>query len=474
LRSKKDRQQRLEFKPSTLKITNSHYARYEAISEILDQTPAVLDVLHKDVTKALAAVNRFERKGGRPCEYTSENVLRIIVCQAVEGTSLREITVRIDDSNFFRRFVKIYDDPMMDFTVLCRLRNQIKPETWKKINLALAESALSNEMIDGAKLRLDTTAFETNIHWPSDSGLLWDVYRVLSRQVRAAREIDPKIGRERNLQEKHAKKLHTRITREASKKNWRVTRMKRAYNALFGLVEAILEMSISVAQQLRRGIRKNRYGPTEALVAEAIVAEIEHYNVLGDKVLDQAQRRVLEGEKVPGDEKIFSIFEPHTELLKRGKAGKDIEFGHMIHLQQVEGKFITDYEVFDKRPADHTLVDAAVKSHRRLFGHPPQELSGDKGFYQSMDKIRELEEEIELVSICKKGSRTAEEIARESSLAFKLAQAFRAGIEGSISFLKRVLRMSRCFVKGYKHYQAEVGRIVFAHNLIVLARGPTA
>ena len=196
MRSKKDRQGRLEFKPSTLKITNNHYARYEAISEILDNTPAILDLVHKDVAKAIDQENRQNRKKGRPCEYTSEMLLRIVVCQAIEGLSLREVIVRIDDSYGFRRFVKIFDDSMMDYSILCRLRNQIQPKTWKKISQALAKSALADGKIDGAKLRLDTTAVETNIHWPSDSGLLWDVYRVLARQVRAAREIDPEIGRD--------------------------------------------------------------------------------------------------------------------------------------------------------------------------------------------------------------------------------------------------------------------------------------
>ena len=471
MRIKKDTQGRLEFKRSTLKVTNDHYARYQAISKILDDTPRLVDLVHSDIAKALEQENRDNRRKGRPCEYTSEMLLRIVVCQAIEGLSLREAVVRIDDSYGLRQFVKIYDDPMMDYTVLCRLRNRIHPKTWKKINRGLAKSALADEKIDGAKLRLDTTAFETNIHWPSDSGLLWDVYRVLGRQIRAAREIDDEIGRERNLQEKRAKRLHTKISREAGKKNRRQSRMERAYKALFSVVEALMEMSVATAQELSRRVKDNRYDPLTACMAEAIVSEIEHYKALGDRVLDQAKRRVLEGEKVPAHEKIYSIFEPHTELLIRGKAGKDIEFGHMIHLQQVEGKFITDYDVFEKRPADHTLVDSAIKSHTQLFGQPPDELAADKGFYESMDKIRELEEVIEVVSIGKKGSRTADEIARETSLAFKIAQMFRAGIEGSISFLKRVLRMARCFVKGYEHYEAEVGRIVFAHNLIVLARG---
>lgn len=474
LRSKKDRQGRLKFKFSTLKITNDYYTRYEAISNILESTPAILDLVHKDVAKSLDQVNRDNRRRGRPCGYTSEHLLRIVVCQSVEGASLREIVVRIDDSYFLRRFVKICDDSMMDYSVLCKLRNQIKARTWTKINFALAKSAYSSEMIDGAKLRLDTTAVETNIHYPTDSSLLWDVYRVLSRGIRNARKIDAEIGRERNLQDKYAKRQQTRIAREARKKNSRTKRMNRAYGILIRLVEGILEMSVSAAQQLRERVGENRYGLVEGFLAEAIASDFEHYKVLGDRVLHQAKRRVLDGEKVPTDEKIYSIFEPHTEMIIRGKVGKDIEFGHMVHLQQVEGKFITGYEVFEKRPADNKLVDPSVKNHIKLFGHRPKELATDKGYYESMDKIRKLEEEIELVSIAKKGSRTAEETARESSVEFKFAQAFRAGIEGSISFLKRVLRMARCFVKGYDNYCAEVGRIVFAHNLIVLARGPTA
>ncbi len=472
MRCKKDRQGRLEFKPSTLKITNDHYERYEAISRVLDATPRILDLVHKDVGEALDELNRDSRRLGRPCDYTTETLLRIIVCQSIEAASLREIVVRIDDSYFFRRFVKIGDGSMMDYTILCRLRNKITTKTWKKINLALAKSALSNEVIDGARLRLDTTAVETNIHYPSDSGLLWDVYRVLARLIRAAREIDVRIGCEGNLQEKHAKRLHSRIAREASKRNWRAARMKRSYEGLFGLVERILDMSTSAAKQLRRQIKRIRRRDHD-LVMEAIASELEHYTALGQRVLSQAKRRVVEGEKVPADQKIYSIFEPHTEMLIRGKAGKNIEFGHMVHLQQVEGKFITDYDVFEKRPVDYTLVDSAIKSHIKLFGHPPEELAGDKGFYESMNKLGELEKEIELVSIAKKGGRTVEEVARESSEGFKFAQAFRAGIEGSISYLKRVLRMARCFVKGYDNYQAAIGRIVFAHNLIVLARGPT-
>ncbi|MHC4491692.1 MAG: transposase, partial [Planctomycetota bacterium] len=208
-----------------------------------------------------------------------------------------------------------------------------------------------------------------------------------------------------------------------------------------------------------------------ALIAEAIALDLEHYLPLGRQVLDQAQRRVLFGEVVPATEKLYSIFEPHTELLVRGKAGKPIEFGHMVLLQQVQAKYITDYEVFARKPNEPTLVDPALQSHRALFGADPDELSTDKGFYESMEKNDRLGETINVVSIGKKGRRTEKELRREHSAAFKAAQRFRAGIEGSISFLKRALRLARCFNKGWRHFVATVGATVFAHNLLVLARG---
>jgi hypothetical protein len=135
-----DRQGRFEFQRSTLKITNEFYDRYAAISEILDDVPKVLQLLDADVAGAIRKQGRRARVAGRPCDYTSENVLRILVCQVVEGLSLREVVVRIDDSCALRQFVRIHDDPMMDYTTLCKLKNAVKPETWKRINHALASS----------------------------------------------------------------------------------------------------------------------------------------------------------------------------------------------------------------------------------------------------------------------------------------------------------------------------------------------
>ena len=246
--------------------------------------------------------------------------------------------------------------------------------------------------------------------------------------------------------------------------------MKPLYQRLLVQVEGILDLAEVVAGRLGKKLdRTSSESPVRDWI-EVLREQLFHFGSLGRRVLDQARRRVLFGEKVPNDEKLFSIFEEHTELLKRGKVGKDIEFGHMVQVQQVEEKFITDYAVFDRKPVEHRLLAPALRSHRELFGQDPQRLTADKGYYESMDAIRELEERVPTVAIGKKGRRSLDETLRETDPVFRHAQRFRAGVEGTISFLKRCLGLFRILRRGWERFQAAVGESVVVHNLLILAR----
>jgi len=469
LRPEINNQSEFNFQVSNLQLTNDYYAKYEAISTVLDEHPEIIDAVHHDLAKALEKATVQDRHGAQ-FKFTSDTILRIVLCQVIEGMSLREIIIRIDDSSFLRQFVRIYNGPMIDFTTYSKLRNLIRPETWKKVNELLTQAAVRQGLIEGEKLRIDTTAVETNIHWPTDSSLLWDTYRTLARFIERIRDIDPVVVGTRRLLCKKVKKLHQKIARKAAKKSHSAEALKPLYIRLFDLVESIMAWSSDMAELLAPRIAGHRYGPVEQAVMEACLKELLHFQTLGERVLDQARRRILDNEKVPNEEKIFSIFEPHTELLIRGKAGKPIEFGHMIQIQQVEDKFITDYDVFETKPIEHELVEPAIKRHKTLFGKYPEELSADKGYYESMEQINRLSEKIDVVAINKKGKRTEEETERETDPAFRHAQRFRAGVEGTISFLKRILGLFRCYNKGWPHYAATVGATILAHNLLILAR----
>ena len=461
MRRAKDGQGTFEFQPATLKLTDEYHERYRRIDQVLGEVPEILKRAHADLRKQL---ERENRRRERQCRYTSDNVLRLAICQLIEGASLREIVVRVDDSNFLRSFCRFGPDKMMGHSLFCTLRNAIRPQTWKAINRLLAKHAADEGKITGDELRVDTTACETNIHYPTDSSLLWDVYRIIARLINAARELDPALAASRRLRTKAAKRYYAAIHRTVGK-NTKAANLKPQYEALLGLVERVLEFGGEVETALRQ--KENSLG----ISALSLAASLEHYLVLGSRVVDQTKRRVVDGVQVPNDEKLFSIFEPHTELLKRGKAGKPIEFGHMVSLAQTPEKFITDYEACKKKPIEHALVDGILKRHAKLFGTSPSVFAADKGYYESAGKLLELGGDIDVVAIGKKGKRTAAEDEREHSLAFRLGQAFRAGIEGTISYLKRCLRLHRCFNKGWSHYAATIGATVFAHNLLVLARG---
>ncbi len=467
----------LEFQPifSALPETIEYYSRYNAIDEALCDNPGLVDLVHGDIRKALENVNKNQRE--RQSTFSSDQVLRIAIAQVLEGESLRNITVRVDDSSFLRKFTRIYNDKMMSFTTFCSLRNCITPETWQKMNMEMTRYAIERELISGERLRVDTTAVETNIHWPTDSSLLWDTYRTCARLIRLAREIRPGIDGGRRLQDRRAKRLAQKIARKAGKKKaGKVGKtlpdsVKTMYSELISMVSDLIALTRTVRDELLGG--KAADVPEDLCVVatpSGLAWTMDHYCELGLAVVSQATRRVLVGEKVPNNEKIFSIFEPHTELLQRGKAGKPIEFGHMILVEQVDSCFITNYKVFDHKPDESKLLEPILSSHTTLFGEPPKVLTADKGFYAGMSSIHDLEQMVDVVAVCKKGRRNKEETIRESTPEFKIAQRFRAGIEGSISVLKRCFTLFRCFRKGWEHFAAFVGSAIFSHNLCVIAR----
>jgi IS5 family transposase len=465
MRLKFNPQTPLEFGPSHLKVTQAYYEKYESINNILLANPEILNALHKDVSTPL---KKAARK--RQAEFTSEQLLRAILVMEIEDLTYRATAIRIDDSQFLRRFVGLYDRAMMDFTMLNKIFKAIQPETWKKINNVLTQYAQSINKISGQSLRVDTTAYETNVHYPTDSSLLWDGYRVLSRLISRVREIDGEAVGCRRLQDRKVKRIALQISRHAQRKVRSPKKLKKLYRAILGRVRTILEWSSEIRSACGQGLEVGRYDFKTTLVLTGLLEEMNHFEMLTGRVVQQAHRRVIEGKRVPNCEKLFSVFEPHTELLIRGKAQKPMEFGHMVLLQQVENKFISDYDVFEKSPSDESMVDGILKRHEKMFGRLPINFTADKGFYKSREQLATLRNGIANVSIAKKGGRTLEELEREHEPIFKTLQRFRAGIEGTISYLKRCYKMFRCLYRSFMTFSSSVGSHIFAHNLVALTR----
>jgi IS5 family transposase len=463
MRAKINPQITLDFN-SQLKVTREYYRKYEAVNEILARRREILDLFHREVSRGL---RKFGRK--RLAAFTSEQLLRAILVMEIEGLSYRATVIRIDDSQFLRRFVGVDGGAVMDFTTLSKAYKAIRPKVWKRINTELTKYAIEEKQIQSDCLRADTTAYETNIHYPTDSSLLWDSYRVMGRWIEKVRGLDGKAVGLGRLQLRKVKRLAHLIARRAGQTENR-RKLRRPYQALLGDIGRILAWSREVAESCEARVAAGGYDLEVAQILSGLLVQRREFESLIVKVMSQARRRVLQGESVPNSEKILSLFEPHTELLLRGKAGKPIEFGHMVLLQQVRSKFISDYQVFRVRPTDESLVDDILDRHAEMFGALPESFTADKGFYKSTEKLKQLERQVPNVAIAKKGTRNQEETEREHDPVFRSLQRFRAGIEGTISVLKRCFKMWRCLYRSFTTYCASVGAHVFAHNLLVLAR----
>jgi len=453
MRLKSTEQQYFDFSSeSRLKIVNEYRQKYRLLSHLLDENPHLVSLVHQDVAKLLS-----RSKKGRKSDYTSEQILRSLVIQFIEQHSFRDVVVLIENSEFLRSFVRLGVQPMMDYSFLNKAFGVLHEETWQAINQVLTQYAVEQGMISPEKLRMDTTVYETHIHYPTDSSLLWDSFRTLASVLRKIQQELPRLALKHRFHDAKVKKLAYFITRNgASPKKGIQRKVKSTYRELISRVTWI----VGVAHETLRAVGKAGY--------EADL--LSHYLPIVETIIDQADKRVFQGVMPAADEKIYSLFEEHTELLKRGKAGKPIEFGHKILLAQTGEKFIHHYQVFPRRQEDKDLLKPTLNAHTRVFGVGPEVLATDKGFYESIEQLLTLEETITTVSICKKGRRTPQEYARETSEAFQEGQRFRAGCEGSISVLKRAFNLGKCFFKGFKNYAASVGCAVFCHNLVLLTR----
>jgi IS5 family transposase len=206
------------------------------------------------------------------------------------------------------------------------------------------------------------------------------------------------------------------------------------------------------------------------MAIEELRRQIEHFCGLGDRVIDQARRRVLDGEQVPTGEKIYSIFEPHTDLIKRGKVRTPIEFGHKVFLAKSAQGLITQYEVLKGNPPDENHVASSLQHHRQAFGRVPELYGSDRGFFSEQNLASCKHAGVKVVCIPQRGGKkTARREAYESSAVFKQGQRFRAGIEGRISVLFRGRGMKRCLAEGCDRFELWVGAAVLANNLMRIA-----
>jgi transposase, IS5 family len=402
---------------------------------------------------------------GRPSTPV-EVILRMLVVMRLYSWSYEQAEYFVNDSLVLRQFCRLYLEKVPDDTALIRWANTIGPETVQALNDRVVQLARSLKVTRGRKLRVDTTAVETNIHFPTDSGLLGDGVRVVSRLLRRAKavlgEAASELGEAFRGRVRTVRKIAQQLHRLARRKG---EQGRAAMKAAYGRLIATVKRAAAQGKRVLEAIRER--ADAEARRLGERLAEILPRLKRG---IRQAERRVLEGDPVPADEKVLSLFEPHTQVVPRFKAGKSVEFGRKLRLDEVEGGIITGYAIVERAGGqDQPYLADALANHRDQFGRAPDLLAADRGLASAANERLAKEAGVKQVALPHVGKPPPGRRAEERGQRFKRGYRFRAGIEGRIHALRRDYGLKRCRYHGERGMGRWVGWGILAHNLSKVA-----
>jgi transposase, IS5 family len=447
------------------------FALVPALSLALEPALAQLDrLLDDDVL-----LQRVKADLGRGAPHTAtrgrpstpvEVILRMLVVKRLYHWSYEATERFVADSLVLRQFCRIYLEPVPDDTTLLRWANRIGAATLAALNERVVALACSLKVTRGRKLRVDSTVVETTIHHPTDSGLINDGVRVLSRLLRRAKAA---MGSAAGLGSQ-AFRSRTRSARRLVRQLHRLARRKgeeatAALQQTYGrLIEAAQK---TCAQAYRVGAVLRGHAGTSM---QRLVQQFDRFLPRVAQVIDQTVRRVCHGEVVPAQDKLVSLFEPHTQIIVRRKAGKAVEFGRKVWLEEVDGGILSGYRILAEAGQAFPYPADSLVAHQQRFGKPPRLLAGDRGVYSAANEAMAQQAGIKRVAIPYAGKPPPARVAYEQTAWFRRGFRFRAGIEGRISVLRRRFGLDRCRDHGEAGLGRWVGWGIVTANLITIAR----
>ena len=415
------------------------------------------------IQQELAKRCKKSKTRGRP-GTTAEIILRMMLLKHFRDWSFADLTCEVRANLVYREFTRIGGGKVPDDKTMGRLARQLGPELVEKLHRRVVEIALENKVAAGRKLRVDTTVVETNIHYPTDSSLLGDGVRVLTRVMKKVREIAGNAGtvlRDRSRSIKLKVLAIARASRNKTESG--KEKLKHAYVGLLESVTRVVGQAKAFSREIAEGIKRGNW----KLLRRAR-RQLDEMIPRVQQVLRQARERVLRG-NTRADGKLVSVFEPDTEVIRKGKAKKPNEFGKLVKIQEAENQIVTSYEVLDKRPADSTLLIPSLRQHIEQFGHAPNALAADPGFFSAANEAEATRLGVKRVSIPSNGKPGRQRRETQKKRWFKKLQKWRTGCEGRISVLKRRHGLQRSRYKGIAGMKRWVGFGVIADNLIHIA-----
>jgi IS5 family transposase len=420
------------------------------------------------VYEALARRHPKSRSRGR-LGAPAEVVLRLLILKHVRNWSYQVLEREVRANLVYRDFTRVGGGKTPDAKTMGRWGLAVGPETIKQIHERMVQIAQEQGVTQGRRMRVDTTVVETNIHYPTDSTLLGDGVRVLIRSMKKITEIAGAIGTKLRDRSRSVKLRLFEIARIARAKGpLNHGRLKESYRKLLNTTSRVVGQAKRFCTEIAEGVRRSR-GILKQLALEGLRQELEAMMPLVRQVMRQTRERIFRG-NTRAEGKLVSVFEPSTEIIRKGKAGKPNEFGKMVKLQEAENQIVIDYEVYDQRPSDSDLLIPAIETHAAKLGRMPRLVAADAGFYSAKNEAAAKARGVKRVCIPNRNTKSAERKREQKKRWFRNGQKWRTGCEGRISVAKRRHGLDRCRYKGPAGMKRWVGLGVVADNLINIGR----
>jgi transposase, IS5 family len=422
------------------------------------------DQLLSTVYEALAKRSPKSRTRGRR-GTPAEVVLRLLILKHVRNWSYEVVEREVRANLVYRSFTRVGGGKVPDDTVMNKWALALGPEVIENLHKRVVAIAQEKKVVEGRKMRIDTTVVETNIHYPTDSSLLGDGVRVLTRAMKRIAAIVGDAGAKLRDRSRSVRYRLLEIGRAArSKGGAGKERLQQGYEKLLASVSRVVGQAKCFSREIATGVKTSRDVFKQAAL-EGLRKELDTMAPRVKQVMQQARARVFGGDThVP--EKLVSIFEPATEVIRKGKASKPTEFGKMVKIQEGENQIITSFEVYEKRPSDSELLIPGIESHEEQLGRTPRVVAGDAAFYSAANEKEAHEKGVKRVCVPNRSTKSAERKREQRKRWFKQGQKWRTGCEGRISVLKRRHGLRRCLYKGDAGMKRWVGLGVIADNLI--------
>ena len=408
---------------------------------------------------------RYPQSRRRGREQTpAEVVLRLLLLKHIRNWSYDTLEREVRAHLVYRAFTRIGDAKVPDAKTLARLGQLIGPEVMEELHQRIVQLAQEHGVTRGRKLRVDTTVVETNIHYPTDSSLLGDGTRVLTRTMK---KIEQKAGGLKQKVRDRMRSVRKQVLAIALSTRYLgpegEARRKKQYGELLSLTRKIVNQAQRILEEVKKVPRAGR------VALGSLVETLATMTGRVQQVMKQTKLRIFAG-VTKSQEKIASMFEPHTEIIRKGKASKPTEFGKLVKIQEAENQIISHYEVFAERPSDRQLLVPSIEVHQRRFGRIPALVAADAGFHSQQNEKTAGAMGVRWLSVPNQKTKSAERKRLYRQRWFRRGQRWRTGCEGRISVLKRRHGMRRCLYRGFHGMQRWVGLSVIADNVIQIGR----